>query len=65
MESDIKPIIEKIKDNPQELQKFQEALQKNPARKKSEILLQFPIVYIHNWKTRRIMRSISESPWTS
>ena len=53
MESDIKPIIEKIKDNPQELQKFQEALQKNPARKKSEILLQFPTVYIHNWKNTK------------
>lgn len=41
MESDIKPIIEKIKDNPQELQKFQEALQKNPARKKARFYFNF------------------------
>ena len=51
MGTDIKPIVKKIDDNIRELKKFQEALVYNASEKEQDILLQFPTVYIHNWKS--------------
>ena len=51
MGTDIKPIVKKIDDNIRGLKKFQEALVYNASEKEQDILLQFPTVYIHNWKS--------------
>ena len=50
METDIKPIVKKIDDNVQGLKSFHESLAQNASEKEQDILLQFPTVYIHNWK---------------
>lgn len=50
METSIKPIVKKIDDNIQGLEIFQKELQQNFTDKERDILLQFPTVYIHNWK---------------
>ena len=50
METDIKPIVKKIDDNAQGLKSFQESLMRDASEKEQDILLQFPTVYIHNWK---------------
>lgn len=50
MGTNIKPIVRKINDNIQGLRDFQESLLEEQATKESTILLQFPTVYIHNWK---------------
>ena len=50
MGTDIKPIVKKIDDNAQGLKIFQESLMRDASEKEQDILLQFPTVYIHNWK---------------
>lgn len=50
MGTDIKPIVKKIDDNAQGLKSFQESLVQGASEKEQDILLQFPTVYIHNWK---------------
>ena len=50
MSTDIKPIVKRIEDNLQGLEDFQKSLQFNTSAKERNILLQFPTVYIHNWK---------------
>lgn len=50
MGTDIKPIVKKINDNAQGLKAFQESLMRDTSEKEQDILLQFPTVYIHNWK---------------
>ena len=53
MGTDIKPIIRKIEDNEQGLKRFQESLVRDTSKKEQDILLQFPTVYIHNWKNTK------------
>ena len=48
--TNIKPIVKKIKDNIQGLNDFQESLMTEISDKERDIILQFPTVYIHNWK---------------
>ncbi len=50
MAGKIQPIVRKIEDNIQELQRFQDELVQEESSKEEEILLHFPTVYIHNWK---------------
>lgn len=50
MGTDIKPIVKKIDDNAQGLKIFQELLMRDASEKEQDILLQYPTVYIHNWK---------------
>ena len=50
MGTDIKPIVKRIVDNAQGLKIFQESLMRDASEKEQDILLQFPTVYIHNWK---------------
>ena len=50
MGTDIKPIVKKINDNAQGLKIFQESLMREASEKEQDILVQFPTVYIHNWK---------------
>lgn len=50
MRTNIKPIVKKIDDNIQGLREFQESLLEETSDKERDILLQFPTVYIHNWK---------------
>lgn len=47
-----KPIVRKIKDNPQELERFIESFS-DESEKERKLLLDFPTVYIHNWKDTR------------
>lgn len=44
----LEPIIYKINDNIQSLQDFQKHLENKHSER--IILLDYPIVYIHNWK---------------
>lgn len=46
----IKPIVKKIQDNEEGLKAFQDSLSQGVIGKERDILLQFPTVYIHNWK---------------
>ncbi len=50
MGTKIEPIIRKINDNINGLTAFQNEILKNNASKEQDIMLQFPTVYIHNWK---------------
>lgn len=50
MGTDIKPIVYKITNNANGLKEFQNNIKKNASEKEQNILLQFPTVYIHNWK---------------
>ena len=50
MGTDIKPIVKKINDNMQGWKNFQDSLLQDSSNKEKDILLQFPTVYIHNWK---------------
>ncbi len=47
-----KPIIRRIKDNIDELKDFEEKISKLDNRKLKDIIMNFPIVYIHSWKDR-------------
>ncbi len=51
MGTNIKPIVKKIDDNVDGLKKFHESLNENVSEKEKDILLRFPTVYIHNWKS--------------
>lgn len=44
------PIVEKIKDNIVSLNLFEQEISKSNDDKKKEIVMNFPIVYIHSWK---------------
>lgn len=44
--------MKKIKDNIEELDVFYNSLSKNGSDNERDILLQFPTVYIHNWKDK-------------
>lgn len=44
------PIVEKIKDNIVSLNFFEQEISKSNDDKKKEIVMNFPIVYIHSWK---------------
>lgn len=46
----IEPIVRKIDDTTIALRAFQDELCANITKKEREIMLQFPTVYIHNWK---------------
>lgn len=46
----MEPVVKKFRDNPQGLKDFQQMLSERSSVKEREILLQFPTVYIHNWK---------------
>jgi DUF2075 family protein len=50
MGTEIKPIVYKITNNANGLNEFQNNLKENASEKEQNILLQFPTVYIHNWK---------------
>lgn len=50
MGTTIEPIIHKLDDNCAGLQAFQDKLWENASDKERDIMLQFPTVYIHNWK---------------
>lgn len=50
MGTDIKPIVKRINDNAQGLKDFHDSLLQDSSSKERDILLQFPTVYIHNWK---------------
>lgn len=50
MNTKIEPIIRRISDDIEGLTSFQNELLTNAASKEQEIMLQFPTVYIHNWK---------------
>ena len=50
METKIEPIICKIDDTSVGLQEFQDELWAGATEKERDIMLQFPTVYIHNWK---------------
>lgn len=45
------PIVRKINDNIQDLEELEKELKDKEMQKVSEILLEFPTVYIHNWMT--------------
>ena len=44
----VKPIIYQIEDNDLELNKFEDQIRSND--KHQDIILNYPTVYIHNWK---------------
>lgn len=50
MGTDIKPIIYKISNDAEGLNKFHEDLIESPSHKKQKIILYYPTVYIHNWE---------------
>ncbi|MFT3982896.1 MAG: DUF2075 domain-containing protein [Lachnospiraceae bacterium] len=50
MGTNIKPIVHKIADDVNGLNEFQDNLKKDASEKEQNIMLQFPTVYIHNWK---------------
>jgi Uncharacterized conserved protein len=50
MGTDIKPIVYKIADDTNGLKELQNNLKENASEKEQNIILQFPTVYIHNWK---------------
>lgn len=50
MGTTIEPIIHKIDDSNAGLQMFQNELMTDATEKECDIMLQYPTVYIHNWK---------------
>lgn len=46
------PIIEKVIDNKDELEVFKKRITKLENEKRKDIIMNFPIVYIHNWKNK-------------
>ena len=44
------PIVERIEDNIEKLEEFKENISKIKKEKQRDIMLNFPAVYIHNWK---------------
>ncbi len=50
MGTNIKPIVRKIEDNIKSLEEFREELINSASEKEKSVLLDYPTVYIHNWK---------------
>ena len=50
MNTKLKPIVHRIEDNIIALQAFQDKLENQSSEKEKMILLDYPTVYIHNWK---------------
>ena len=46
------PIVEKIQDNIDALKVFEKEIKKSKNEKLENIMLNFPVVYIHTWKTK-------------
>lgn len=46
------PIVEKIKDDIDSLNLFEQEISKSNNNKKKDIVMNFPIVYIHSWKNK-------------
>jgi len=46
------PIVEKIIDNIDELEIFKQRMSKLKDNKRKNIIMNYPIIYIHNWKNR-------------
>ena len=46
------PIVEKVQDNINALKEFEEEILESKDEKLKDIILNFPIVYIHNWKCK-------------
>ena len=51
MGTDLKPVVRKIDDNIVSLQQFEAELKHNISQKENVLLLEYPTVYIHNWKS--------------
>lgn len=47
------PIIEKIKDNIDELENFKQRMSKLKDDKRKHIIMDYPTVYIHSWKNKK------------
>ena len=47
-----KPIIRKIKDNKDSLKEFEQKVLKLNDKKTKNIIMNYPVVYIHSWKNR-------------
>ena len=47
------PFIEKIDDSRRGLEELEKKLKEKGSEKAREILLEFPTVYIHNWKNTK------------
>ena len=50
MGTTIQPIVEKVNDNIHALKAFQKIWTENSSEKETDILFQFPTVYVHNWQ---------------
>lgn len=46
------PIIEKIKDNKEALQTLKKQISNSKDKKRKDIIIEYPTVYIHNWKNK-------------
>lgn len=46
------PIVEKLQDNISSLKEFEKEISNSNDEKLKDIILNFPIVYIHNWKNK-------------
>lgn len=46
------PIVEKVQDNISSLKEFEKEISNSNDEKLKDIILNFPIVYIHNWKNK-------------
>ena len=46
------PIVEKLQDNISSLKEFEKEISNSNDEKFKDIILNFPIVYIHNWKNK-------------
>lgn len=60
-----KPIIRKIKDNETALAEFEKEIKTNEAEDTKDIIMNFPTVYIHNWRKRISMMYMSVNPTIS
>ena len=47
------PIIEIVQDNINDLKEFERKISKSKNEKKKDIIMNFPVVYIHSWKNKR------------
>ena len=46
------PIVEKVQDNISALKVFEKQILESNNEKFKDTILNFPIVYIHNWKSK-------------
>ena len=47
------PIVKKVQDNTEALGMLEQQISKSKNNKVKDIIMNFPIVYIHNWKKQR------------